>query len=139
MIRVSLTIKFRVETAIPIQNEEKTPARRSNRIVLTGKSGGREVFMTKNPIKEQGAISKMLQPKNKIPCIEKVRSWIPGMRSEMIAFCVVFRCQILESVSLDYHNHMLIQEYDQILPQVDHSCEYPKDPGVLKFVLCDHQ
>ncbi len=40
-------------------------------------------------------------------------------------------CQILESESLNCHNlnlqHMLIQEYKQVLPQADHGCGYPKD------------
>ena len=54
-------------------------------------------------------------------------------------------CQILESENLNCHNlnvqHMLIQGYNlkvtrkPALSQADHGCEYPKDPGVLKFVL----
>ena len=48
-------------------------------------------------------------------------------------------CQILESENLNCHNlnvqRMLIQGYKPALSQADHGCEYPKDPGVLKFVL----
>ncbi len=47
------------------------------------------------------------------------------------------RCQILESGSLNYHNldlqHMLIQEYEQVQPQADHGCGYPRDSNVLIF------
>jgi hypothetical protein len=49
------------------------------------------------------------------------------------------RCQMLESGSLNYHNlnlqHMLIQEYKQVLSQADHGCGYPKDSDVLKSYL----
>ncbi len=49
------------------------------------------------------------------------------------------RCQILESESLNCHNlilqHMLIQEYEQVQPQADHGCGYPRDSNVLKSSL----
>ena len=48
-------------------------------------------------------------------------------------------CQVLEPESLNCHNlifqRMLIQEYKQILSQVDHGCGYPRYSGVLKFYL----
>ncbi len=60
---------------------------------------------------------------------------IPQLNFKNISF---ERCQIQESASLNYHNlnlqHMLIQEYKQVLPQADRGCGCPKYIDILNIL-----